>query len=551
MEQLPSVRNTVILFAALTMATSAIRGATITITTADGNGADATVTGLQSIDESDRNHGWRDQLSVRHYSNRHEKSWLRFELPDDIEKITDARLDLYWNQSWPVMIGFEVFGLNETSDYGTNDITGEERLREDWPENLLTWNNAPGNDDSPHSNEFNSLLAGSLYQFHSTRDHALGTVSMPTAESVFPPHWTESEAQTNARVETASRNLIGFLNSDTNDMVTFMVRRPPGGDCMQCVGYFATKEHTDPTKHPPRLVLEYQPGVPAVLDRHVFYNNSRFDDANDNAIATDKTPLIPGEPATFDNYTSYDLGINGIMVDIDYLANPDSLDIETIGNYFQFRAGNDENPDGWDEAPDIRQVTVRENDGVDGSDRVTITWPDYAIQNEWLQVTVAANEFTGLEEEDVFYFGNAVGEAGNSDTDTLVTVTDLLLARNNTRNFLDPAGIDYPYDYNRDQRVNTTDLLLARNNTTNFLTSLRLITAPGKAGVTGKAGATVVPEPGTGALLALGVVGLAVCAWRRRRKGAPVDDLDARAGQWGTGSGRSGSLVGDSSRWQP
>ena len=59
-----------------------------------------------------------------------------------------------------------------------------------------------------------------------------------------------------------------------------------------------------------------------------------------------------------------------------------------------------------------------------------------------------------------------------------VTTTDLLLARNNPRNFLNPATIDFGYDFNRDRSVNTTDVLLARNNQTNFLTDLNLISVP-------------------------------------------------------------------------
>jgi len=46
-----------------------------------------------------------------------------------------------------------------------------------------------------------------------------------------------------------------------------------------------------------------------------------------------------------------------------------------------------------------------------------------------------------LPEDDVFYFGNAVGEAGNSALNTLVTTTNILLARNNPRNFLNPAEV--------------------------------------------------------------------------------------------------------------
>jgi len=250
-----------------------------------------------------------------------------------------------------------------------------------------------------------------------------------------------------------------------------------------------------------------------VLGRHVFYNNSTFDDPSDEAIAIDKAALLPGQTATFENYTSYDLGINGIMVDISELVNPDGLNLDTIGDYFQFRVGNDLAPDGWDEAPGVRTINVRPGEGSHGSDRVTITWADREIQNEWLQVTVLANDLTGLEEEDIFYFGNAVAEAGNSAVNARVTVTDLLLARNNPRSFLDPAGIDYPYDYNRDQRVDTTDVLLARNNPSNFLTGLRLITAPGDPHT---AGAAVVPEPTVLALVGAGIVGLLGLAWRRR-----------------------------------
>ncbi|MBN2474351.1 MAG: hypothetical protein JXB62_07070, partial [Pirellulales bacterium] len=56
--------------------------------------------------------------------------------------------------------------------------------------------------------------------------------------------------------------------------------------------------------------------------------------------------------------------------------------------------------------------------------------------------------------------------------------TDMLLARNNPRTFLNPAAVDFPYDYNRDARVNATDMLLARNNQTHFLNALRLISVP-------------------------------------------------------------------------
>ncbi|NIM48762.1 MAG: hypothetical protein GTO22_05810, partial [Gemmatimonadales bacterium] len=62
---------------------------------------------------------------------------------------------------------------------------------------------------------------------------------------------------------------------------------------------------------------------------------------------------------------------------------------------------------------------------------MTIIWPTGAINNQWLQVTVLANADTGLSETDVFYFGNAIGESGNSPTDAMVNAADMLGARDN------------------------------------------------------------------------------------------------------------------------
>ncbi|MBN2477316.1 MAG: tandem-95 repeat protein [Pirellulales bacterium] len=224
-----------------------------------------------------------------------------------------------------------------------------------------------------------------------------------------------------------------------------------------------------------------------VVGRHVFYNNSGFDggratadEGDDDAIAPDKQALLPGQTATFANYTSYSQGINGIMIDVLHLADPDMLGPLD----FQLKVGTDSNPDTWVPGPPPSSVTVRPGAGVGGSDRITITWADYAVLKQWLQVTLLATANTGLPVADVFYFGNAVADAGNSTTDAKVNAIDMLLARNNPHTFLDPAGIDLPYDYNRDTRVNAIDMLLARNNQTHFLNALRLITVPGaKLGV--------------------------------------------------------------------
>ena len=143
--------------------------------------------------------------------------------------------------------------------------------------------------------------------------------------------------------------------------------------------------------------------VSALVGRNIFYNNSKFDahtgypngdpainDYDDNAIATDKTALLPGQTATFANYTSYSRGINGIMVDILYPENPGGINAAD----FQFKVGNGGT---WTTVPvpPSNVLSARARAQAD-SDRVTITWDDNVIQNQWLQVTVLADANTGL-----------------------------------------------------------------------------------------------------------------------------------------------------------
>ena len=87
---------------------------------------------------------------------------------------------------------------------------------------------------------------------------------------------------------------------------------------------------------------------------------------------------------------------------------------------------------------------------------------------------------TGLAADDVFYFGSAVGESGNSAIDAKVDAIDVLLARNNPQNATEghQAALDSRYDYNRDMRVNATDMLIARSNQTHLLNALKLIEIP-------------------------------------------------------------------------
>ena len=212
----------------------------------------------------------------------------------------------------------------------------------------------------------------------------------------------------------------------------------------------------------------------AMKGRYAFYNNSAWDD---EALATDKTALLPGQAATFANYTSYVLGINGIMVDVARLDQPLTLTTDD----FTFKAGNDNTPVDWDPAP-TPAIEVRPGEGANSSDRIVLTWDNGAIVNQWLEVTVKANGNTGLEFDDVFYYGNAIGETGNLPDQAKVDSLDVLATRANPHPFFDPAEIDSPYDFNRDRRVNAIDTLIVRNHQTWTATELDLIDlSPAKA----------------------------------------------------------------------
>lgn len=227
---------------------------------------------------------------------------------------------------------------------------------------------------------------------------------------------------------------------------------------------------------PPMLAPASADPVPAtVVARHLFYNNSAFDKLSDGqAIAPDKEALLPGETASWRNYTSYSLGINGVMMDVLGLSDPQSI----AADDFHFLTGNTSNVSTWTAALSPSSITVRPGAGEQQSDRIELVWPDRFFENTWLQVRLRANRDTGLAADDVFYFGNAVGESGNNPGDANVDIADELGARQHPRAFFNPAPIDFAFDYNRDARVNASDEIIARNRANAAAPQLLLLAAP-------------------------------------------------------------------------
>lgn len=256
--------------------------------------------------------------------------------------------------------------------------------------------------------------------------------------------------------------------------------------------------------------------VPAqVVGRRVFYNNSNWDGNNpaanagdpgdDAAIPSDKAALLPGGTATLANYTSFSKGLNGIMVDIQNPTAPALL--ETAD--FAFKTGNDNTPAAWLAAPSplpIGPANLRQIGGENGPYRVTLIWNDNnldaiadaneAVAKQWLEVSVKATAHTGLSADDLFYFGNAVGDTGNSATDALVTfLEDELGARANFTSPFTQAGADNRYDFDRDKDVDLFDQLLVRANLNGpFDPGLQLIDLSGGGGGAGPGNLTSTPS---------------------------------------------------------
>lgn len=205
------------------------------------------------------------------------------------------------------------------------------------------------------------------------------------------------------------------------------------------------------------------PGTGTVVARAIAYR--------DAAIAPNKQALLPGEQASEANYINAVQGLTGLTVDIADLANAGQIDVDA----FTFRVGNGNDLGTWATAPAAGDVHVRQGEGANGSDRVELIWPDNTIENQWLEVTVKANDVTGLAEDDVFYVGHRTGDVTG---DGRVMVEDVQLIRENQSGF-GSAGIDNAYDINRTGRVDLGDVIAARN--TQDTEPLELISVPTSA----------------------------------------------------------------------
>src|SRR5258708_1697011 len=183
-------------------------------------------------------------------------------------------------------------------------------------------------------------------------------------------------------------------------------------------GHFSTRHHARGLAAPTDASPSQSTAIvaaPAVVGRNVFYNESIFDGnnaasgpADDQAMATDKTALLPDRVAQISNFTSYAKGLNGLMVAIQNAAG------SLVLSDFDFAVGNTTSGTQWAAAPASTSLLSRAVVPASGIVRTEFTWASGAIANQWLRVTVKADANTGLASPDVLYFGNLIGSAGRA-----------------------------------------------------------------------------------------------------------------------------------------
>ena len=225
--------------------------------------------------------------------------------------------------------------------------------------------------------------------------------------------------------------------------------------------------------------------------RGVSYGNSTgFEDTE---VPSGIDGLLPGQTASQANYTNYTRGLNRVVIEVAGLASS-----EIDSSDFEFRVGNTNNPSDWlllSETSSIALPTVSVQSGDPGQpDKIVLAWPDNAIENTWLQVTVKSTVRTGLDTADVFYLGNQIGDVNgdvNNQNRVRVNSFDTILTRLN-QGPTTTTNIDDIYDVDRSGRVNSFDVIRVRLN--QDFNGLLLFTPP-DVGPVASASAAALSQP--------------------------------------------------------
>ncbi|MBX3420114.1 MAG: matrixin family metalloprotease [Pirellulaceae bacterium] len=175
---------------------------------------------------------------------------------------------------------------------------------------------------------------------------------------------------------------------------------------------------------------------------------------------------------TYNNLINSKQGINGILFDINNLANADHLGT----NDFSFQVSPAYVFNQADHPPvDWQAIATAPTISVSGSapHRVLINWPDETIMNRWLRVTIKATSNTGLAQPAVFYLGHLLGETtGPVNGVFTVSFADISPIRDAVSGIVDASSV---YDIDKNGTISFADITAMRANVS---AQLRQITVP-------------------------------------------------------------------------
>lgn len=164
---------------------------------------------------------------------------------------------------------------------------------------------------------------------------------------------------------------------------------------------------------------------------------------------------------TFNNLINTAQGINGIVFDIQNLADAGNLGNNDFAFQWSplgaFNAGSHP-PASWQAAPAPSSISVT----TGNPDRVLIEWPNGSLFNRWLRVTVLATNDTGLTSPAIYYIGHLLGETtGTTDGIFTVAFADITPIRSAVGQTVSATSIT---DIDKNGTVSFADISAMRGN---------------------------------------------------------------------------------------
>lgn len=205
-----------------------------------------------------------------------------------------------------------------------------------------------------------------------------------------------------------------------------------------------------------------------ILSRSVVHGGwSGVGSAVDTVKVLHKEDSVP-TTLTNNNLINTARGINGIQFEIQDLANAVGLSASDFEFQVSPQGAFDEGtnlPEDWEAAPAPSGVSVS------GSNPYValVQWPDNAIRNRWLRITVKANANTGLAADEVYYIGHLLGETTGATGPFTVAFADITPIRTAVGS---TVGADNVADIDKNGTVAFADISSMRANVGTQLTAI-------------------------------------------------------------------------------